>query len=117
MRRNQRGRAAGPGGTHLGRDLVFGGRGFDVFQLQFHLIEELTAVLGTAAIELPPHLLYGKLEMGDQRLGAGDIGRRTRAAAAALVAFASASMRAARSKSSGRLSIGGVTVVSGAQIA
>ena len=67
-----------PGGTHLGRDLVFGGRGFDVFQLQFHLIEELTAGLGTAAIELPPHLLYGKLEMGDQRLGAGDIGRRTR---------------------------------------
>ena len=67
-----------PGGTDLGRDLVFGGRGFDVFQLQFHLIEELTAGLGTAAIELPPHLLYGKLEMGDQRLGAGDIGRRTR---------------------------------------
>ena len=78
VRRNQRGRAAGPGGTHLGRDLVFGGRGFDVFQLQFHLIEELTAVLGTAAIELPPHLLYGKLEMGDQRLGAGDIGRSAR---------------------------------------
>ena len=117
VRRNQRGRAAGPGGTHLGRDLVFGGRGFDVFQLQFHLIEELTAVLGTAAIELPPHLLYGKLEMGDQRLGAGDIGRRRAAVASALAAFASASMRAARSKSSGRLSIGGVTVVSGAQIA
>jgi hypothetical protein len=48
------------------------------------------------------------------------------AAAAALAAFASASMRAARStarsrlrlsKSSGRLSIGGVTVASGAQIA
>jgi alkylation response protein AidB-like acyl-CoA dehydrogenase len=116
-----------PGGTHLGRDLVFGGRGFDVFQLQFHLIEELTAGLGTAAIELPPHLLYGKLEMGDQRASALETLAAARAAAAAaLVAFASASMRAARSaarsrlrlsKSSGRLSIGGVTVVSGAQIA
>jgi hypothetical protein len=64
--------------------------------------------------------------MGDQRLGAEDIGRPRAAAAAALAAFASASMRAARStarsrlrlsKSSGRLSIGGVTIASGAQIA
>ena len=74
-------------------------------------------MLGTAAIELPPHLLYGKLEMAISASALETLAAARAAAAAALVAFASASMRAARSKSSGRLSIGGVTVVSGAQIA
>jgi len=52
-------------------------------QLELHLIQDLlidklASAFGTAAIELPPHLLDGELEMGDQRLGAGDIGRRPR---------------------------------------
>lgn len=70
--------AAGLGGGLLGRDLVFGGRRFAVFQLELHLIKQLAPALGAAAIELPPHLLDGELEMRNQGLGAGDMGRRPR---------------------------------------
>ena len=78
VRRNERGRVTGLSGGFLGCDFVFGGGGFEVFQLEFHLIEELAAALGSVAIELSPHLLDGKLEMGDQRFGARDVGHRTR---------------------------------------
>src|SRR5208337_958047 len=40
--------------------------------------DELASAFGAAAIELPPHLLDGRREMRNQRLGAGDIGRRPR---------------------------------------
>jgi hypothetical protein len=76
--RNERGRAASLGGGHLGSDLVFGGGGFEVFELKFHLIKELAAAFRAAAIKLPPHLLDSELEMRDQCFGARDIGHRTR---------------------------------------
>ena len=80
---NQGHLAAGLCGGHLGRELIFGGRGFKVFQLELHLtqdlaLDELASAFGAAAIEFPPHLLDGELEMCNQRLGAGDIGRRPR---------------------------------------
>src|ERR1700704_4610873 len=77
-RRTQRARPAGLGGGLLGRDLVFGGRRFAVFQLELHLIKQLAPALGAAAIALPPHLLDGELEKRTQGLGAGGMGRRPR---------------------------------------
>jgi hypothetical protein len=68
--RNERGRGASLGGGHLGRDLVFGGRGFELLELKFHLIKELATAFGAAAIKLPPHLLDRELEMCDQCFGA-----------------------------------------------
>jgi hypothetical protein len=126
VRRNERGRLVGLGRGFLGCDLVFGGRGFKVFQLQFHLIEELAAAFRAAVIKLPPHLLDGEFEMGNQRLGTRNIGRRTRwfclgARSLFLRANARGSFNGKQpfeaSKSSGRLSISGVMVTSGAQIA
>ena len=67
MGRNQRGLPARVGG--VGRDLIFGGGDFEVFELKFHLIKELAAAFGAAAIKLPPHLLDGELEMRDQCFG------------------------------------------------
>jgi hypothetical protein len=74
----QRGLPARLGGGFLGCGLVLGGGGFEVFELKFHLIEELAAAFRAAAIELPPHLLDGEFEMCNERFGARDVGRRTR---------------------------------------
>ena len=64
VRRDQS-RAIGLGGGHLGRDRVFGGRGFEVFQLELHLIQdllidELAPAFGTAAVPVAPAKQHGR---------------------------------------------------------
>jgi hypothetical protein len=44
-------------GGLLGGEFIFGSRGFELFQLEFHLVEKPRLALGSLAIELAPHLL------------------------------------------------------------
>ena len=60
-----------PGYRFLGRQLVLGRRRFQIFQLKFHLLQQPRFALRAAAVKSPPKLLDLKLEMGDQRFGAG----------------------------------------------
>ena len=62
---------------HLGGDLVLGGAGLQLLQLQLELIKQATRALGVRAIQLPLQLGDLQLQMGDLRLivrglGAGD---------------------------------------------
>ncbi len=65
----------------FGRQLVFGRRCFQVFELQLHLLQQPRLALRAAAVKLPAQLLDLKLEMADQcfrarqiRLGIGRFG-------------------------------------------
>ncbi len=58
----------------LRRQLILGGACFQVFQLQFELLQEPAFTLGTAAIKRTPQLLDLQSEMGDQRIRAGGNG-------------------------------------------
>ena len=51
--------------------LGLGRRRFQIFQLKFHLLQQPRFALRAAAVKSPPKLLDLKLEMGDQRFGAG----------------------------------------------
>jgi len=127
---NQRGLAASLCGGHLGRELVFSGRGFEIFQLELHLIQDLlidklASAFGTAAIELPLIFSMASLRWAISASALETLAAARAAAASALAAFVSASMRATRSaarsrlrfsKSSGGLSFG-ITTANGAQIA
>ena len=67
------------GGVRLGRpdgNLVFGGAGFQLFELQFHLVEQLAAALGRLTKPLALHLGDQQLEISHHRLGAGGTGLR-----------------------------------------
>src|SRR5205823_9847085 len=54
---------------YSGGKLIFGGRGFELFQLELHLVEKLRLALAALAIKLASHLFDRELEMGDQCLG------------------------------------------------
>jgi hypothetical protein len=56
----------------------FGGRGFELFQLELHLVEKPRLALAALAIEFASHLFDRELEMRNQCLGAGNMGRRPR---------------------------------------
>jgi hypothetical protein len=63
----------GSGDSHLGSQLILGGSGDDVFELQFELIEQPLVTLG----RLAPFVLAGlgdaQLEIFDDGLGVGDL--------------------------------------------
>ena len=56
----------------LGGDLVFGGRGLEFLELQFHLIDQAGATFRTVAVLLAPELGDLEPEMLDHRLGGRD---------------------------------------------
>ena len=67
----RRGRLGRPSG-----DLVFGGAGFQLLELQFQLVEQLAAALGRLPKPLALHLGDQQLEIGHHRLGAGSASLR-----------------------------------------
>ena len=64
----------GPGRRTLGGELILGGRGFQLLELQLELVEQPGAALGALAEAIAPELLDLQLEMGDQRLVVGGLG-------------------------------------------
>ena len=62
----------------LGRKLVLGGGGFELFELQLHLIEQPRLALAARAEHLPPQLLDGEPQMCDQHLRARGLRARPR---------------------------------------
>jgi len=55
----------------LRRQLVLGGSGLQLLQLQLHLLQQPVLALRAVAINCPPELLDLQPEMSDQRLRAG----------------------------------------------
>lgn len=62
----------------LGRNLVLGGVGLQLLELQLHLVEQPRLALAALAIELTPQLLDGEPRMGDQRVLARPLRPRLR---------------------------------------
>lgn len=62
------------GDSHLGREVVFAGRGLQLLEHQLHLVEQARRAFRSLAIDLPAQLLDLELQVGDQRLVAGDLG-------------------------------------------
>jgi hypothetical protein len=58
----------GPGCRFLGDQIVLGGVGLEIFELQLHLVEQAAAAFGAGAILLAPELGDLQLEVGDQGL-------------------------------------------------
>ena len=56
----------------LGGDLVFGGRGLEFLELQFHLVDQAGAAFRAVAVLLAPELGDLEPEMLDHRLGGRD---------------------------------------------
>ena len=65
----ERGNARRLGGGGFGGEIVLAGVGLDILKLQFHLLEQATAALGTGAVLLAPELGDLELEVRDHRLG------------------------------------------------
>jgi hypothetical protein len=63
---HRRGRA---GGCLFRCELVLGGTGLQLLELQFQLVQKPGLALRAAAIERAPQLLDLQLQMGDQRIG------------------------------------------------
>jgi len=56
------------GACLLGGKLVLGGRGFQLFQLQFHLVQKAGGALGARPKALAVEFRDHQLQMGNQRL-------------------------------------------------
>ena len=97
----------GLGDSHLGGDLVFGGRTFQLLELQLDLIQKPRRAFRARPIKLARQLLDPKLLMGDQGLIIGGLGsghRKLRFGLCRLASLAASAMSAAfsASMSSGR---------------
>jgi hypothetical protein len=64
------------GSRPLDSEFVLGGVGFQIFELQLHLLEQLCLALRAAAIKLAPKLLDLQPQPRNQRLGPGADRRR-----------------------------------------
>lgn len=56
-------------GRRLGGEIVLGGIGFEVLELQLHLVEQATRAFGAGAVLLAPQFGDLQLEVRDHRLG------------------------------------------------
>lgn len=56
-------------GRGLGSNIVLGGVGLEIFELQFHLVEQAAGALGAGAVLLAPELGDLQLEVRDHGLG------------------------------------------------
>ena len=68
----------GLGRCLLGDQIVLGGAGFELLELQLHLIEQATTAFGAGAILLALQLGDLQLEMGDQRFDGALVGHGVR---------------------------------------
>jgi len=66
--------AGGLGHRLLCGEIIFGGRGFQLLELQLELVKQPGAALGTLAEAIAVELLDPQLEVGDQSLVVGDLG-------------------------------------------
>ena len=71
----------------LGREFIFGGGGFQFFELKLHLLEQPRRAFGAGAIKLAPQLLDLELEMP---ISASVLDRSARALATSALARAAA---------------------------
>jgi hypothetical protein len=63
------GHGGGAGRGPFGGDLVLGGGGFKLFELEFHLLDQPGAAFGAVAVLIAPQPGDLQLEMRDHRLG------------------------------------------------
>ena len=68
--------AGGVGDGDLGGEVILAGVGFEVFELELHLLEQAAAALGTRTVLLAPELCDLQFEVRDDRLDGALAGNR-----------------------------------------
>jgi hypothetical protein len=72
----ERGDAGRVGGGDLGGEVILAGVGFEILELEFHLLEQAAAALGTRAVLLASELRDLQFEVRDDRLNGAFAGDR-----------------------------------------